>query len=153
MFFAGLGAGASFFRLRLHKRWLWLLLGGASFALVGLARLDAWGFAYPSLGRTPLVAGSFATIIFSLAALERGGHLRLSQRLTWLGAMSYPFYIIHPSVLFLGSAFIYYHPGDKLMFSPLVVFSGFMAASLAVSAMVTFLYDRPLQRFSRRICT
>lgn len=151
MFFAGLAAGATFFRLRLHQNWLWLLLGGASTALVLLARLDAWGYAYPSLDRTPLVAGSFAAIIFSLAALERGGHLRLSPRLAGLGAMSYPFYLIHPSVLFLGSAFIYYHPGDKQIFSPLSVFAGFMAASLAASALVTFLYDRPLQRLSRRV--
>ncbi len=151
MFFAGLGAGAAFFRLRLHRRWLWLLLAGASVALVLLARLDDWGFLYPSLDRTPLVAGSFATIIFSLAALERGGHLRLNHRLAWLGAMSYPFYIIHPSVLFLGSDFLYYRPGDKQMFSPLAVFAGFMAVSLAASALVTFLYDRPLHRLSRRM--
>ncbi|GLR65575.1 acyltransferase [Acidocella aquatica] len=151
MFFAGLGAGATFFRLRLHHRWLWLLLGGASAALMLLTQMDAWGFAYPSLERTPLVAASFAAIIVSLAALERGGHLRLNQRLTRLGAMSYPFYIIHPSVLFLGSAFIYEHPGDKHMFSPLTVFVAFMAASLIASALVTFLYDRPLQRLARRI--
>ena len=151
MFFAGLAAGVAFARLKWHRRWLWLLLGGAGIALVLLARLDAWGFAYPTVDRTPLVAGSFAAIIFALAALERGGHLKLSPHLATLGAMSYPFYIFHPSVLFLGGVFIYYHPADKQMFSPLTVFTVLLLISLGLSALVTFLYDRPLQRFSRRV--
>ena len=65
--------------------------------------------------------------------------------------MSYPFYIFHPSVLFLGGVFIYYHPADKQMFSPLTVFTVLLLISLGLSALVTFLYDRPLQRFSRRV--
>ncbi len=151
MFFAGLAAGAVFFRLRLRQPWPWLLLAGGASALVLLERLDDWGFVYPSLQRAPLVAGSLAAIIVGLAALENGGHLRLSPRLGRLGALSYPFYIFHPSILFLGSVFIYDHPGDKQMFSPLAVFVGFMAASLGASVLVTFFYDRPLQRFARRI--
>ena len=151
MFFAGLGAGLAFARLRWQPRALWALLAAAGVALILLARLDSWGFAYPPASRAPMVAYSFAAIIFALAALERGGHLRLSPRLARLGAMSYPFYIFHPTVLFFGGVLIYYHPADKLLFSPLTVFTFFMAASLGISALVTFWYDRPLQRFSRRI--
>ncbi len=151
MFFAGLAAGFVFVRLQPHRRLLWPLLAAGGIALVLMARLDAGGFAYPTVDRTPLVAGSFAIMIFALAALERGGHLRLDQRLGALGAMSYPFYLFHPSIIFLGNIFIYYHPADRHLVSPPTVFIIVMVASLALSALVTFLFDRPLQRFARRI--
>jgi peptidoglycan/LPS O-acetylase OafA/YrhL len=150
-FFAGLAAGFAFARLRPRPWLLWSLLALSVSALIFLARLDEWGFGYPPVGRAPFVGASFAVIIFALAALERARAIRPRPRLAALGAMSYPFYLFHPAVIYLCGVFVYFHPQYNHFGHPYLVFGAMMTASLILSALVTYLYDRPVQRMLRRL--
>jgi peptidoglycan/LPS O-acetylase OafA/YrhL len=151
LFFCGMAAAALYARIQPPARVLWPLLAASGIALVLFVRLDQWGFAYPPASREPFTGLSFAAVIFTLAALERGGHLRLHRRWAVLGAMSYPFYLLHPAPLFLFNVYVYFHPTAKHIASPTVLFLGAMAVALLLTALVTFLYDRPIQRLARRL--
>lgn len=149
LFFAGLAAGWAFARQHPGPRLLWPLLAASALALALLLRLDAWGTLYPADTRLPLTAAAFATIIFTLAALERSGALRLPRRLAALGAMSYPLYLLHSGAAFIFSAYLFFHPQAHLPALP--VFTTMLALALLASAAAAFLFDAPLQRLARRV--
>lgn len=149
MFFAGLGAGWVFARWRPSPRILWPLFGAGTLALACLLRLDAWGTLYPADTRLPFTAAAFASLLFTLAALERGNHLRLHRRWAALGAMSYPLYLLHSAAAFTFSAYLFFHPQAHLPALP--VFCAMLALALLAAALAAFLFDAPLQRLARRV--
>ncbi len=149
MFFAGLGAGWAFARKPPGPRVLWPLLGASTLALACLLHLDGWGTLYPADTHLPLTAAAFAAVIFALAALEGGGHLRLPARGAALGAMSYPLYLLHSCAAFTFSAYLFFHPGARLPALP--VFAAMLALALLAAAAAAFLFDAPLQRLARRV--
>ena len=82
-----------------------------------------------------------------LAGLERHGLLRLGRKAAWLGALSYPLYICHEPLMLL-----YQQEFAGAKFGRLglyLFFLGGAAAIFAISAAVTFLFDRPIQRLLR----
>jgi peptidoglycan/LPS O-acetylase OafA/YrhL len=155
LFLAGLVAGWAFLRWRPGARILWPFLAAILLALALLLRLDQWGNSYPSAARLPVTAAAFAALIFALAALERGGHLRLSARVAgWgavLGAMSYPIYLLHSCAGFVFSADFFFHPADRAAFAPWPIFLLMVAMTLAASWLAAVLFDAPVQRLARRI--
>lgn len=149
-FFAGLAAGYAYAKLRGGWRaWAVVLaLGGAPF-LVLLAR-EGWGIYYGSGALFIFaMAPAIGATMLGIAGLERAGVFRLGKLAGWLGAMSYPLYVFHEPVMLiidnewpwgrLGAAQLYIH------------FSLLCIAVLLLSALVTFLFDQPLQRCLRHL--
>lgn len=151
LFFIGLGAAWLYLRLQPARGLLWAMLGFGGVALLLLTRSDQWGYAYPTVIGEPFLGLSFAAVIYAFAALERGGHLHVSKRWGALGAASYPLYLFHPSIIFLGDVFFYKLPKMKQFVSPTPLFLGMMAASLALTLVITYLFDRPVQHLVRKI--
>ena len=149
-FFAGLAAGFAYIKCRFTWRiWAGLLVVG-TLAFVLLLPMEGWGVLYGS--HPPFVLGmaaALAVLLLGLAGLERGGGLHLGSWAGWLGAISYPIYIFHEPVMLiitnqlrwgsLGTAGLYTH------------FALLCAAILTISALVTALFDQPLQRALRRL--
>ena len=150
MFFMGLAAAELYARWQPARRQAWslLVLGGG--ALLYYTRASAWGFLYPSVAQMPLASASFACVIFALASLERGGHLRLGPRWGLLGALSYPLYLLHACVTFLVGAYIVYHPRANHALPASALFLGVLMGALVLATAATVLFDRPLQRLVRR---
>ena len=151
MFFAGLGASWAFARLKPPSYILWPLLGSAVIALALLLRLDQWGTLYPLAPRLPFTAVVFAIVIFALAALERGGHLRLGRRGAALGAMSYPLYLMHVIPRFILAVWFFYHPAARHYYPAIPTFFLLLTASLLLAALTAFWFDAPLQRLARKL--
>lgn len=157
LFVCGMAAAALYARWQPPARLLWPLLIISAAALILFVRLDQWGFTYPPASREPFMGLSFAAVIFGLAALERGGHLRLGRRWAWLGDMSYPLYLLHPAPLFLFApgylfnAYMSAHPAASPMATLTMLFLGYMTVTLLAAALVTFLFDRPLRKAARRL--
>jgi peptidoglycan/LPS O-acetylase OafA/YrhL len=146
-FFAGLLAGW-LFAVMTPRPWLcWLLLiAGLAGVLALLPRMQ-WGDAYG----TPLVmvlsSLSIGTAMLGLVGLERLGIIRCGSFARRLGAMSYPLYILHTPLLLVlqleGSGIKLSRPGLYAMTAAvMVVFT-------AISALVAFGIDQPLQRWLR----
>jgi peptidoglycan/LPS O-acetylase OafA/YrhL len=150
-FFAGIAASMALFRAQPGAAWLWRLLAAAGFALILLEGASDWGDLYPPAARLPLVAAAAATAIYALAALERGSHWRINPRWALLGSMSYPLYLLHPSVGFLFAVHFLIHPLAARQFSAYGLFWLMLGLSLLASALVAFLFDAPLQRLARRV--
>jgi exopolysaccharide production protein ExoZ len=149
-FFAGLAAGFAYVKLRLAPQiWAGILMAG-TLLFCGLLPLEGWGAQY---GPSPVFALGMACVLgvamLGLAGLERAGGFTLGRFAGWLGAMSYPIYVFHEPVLLVISNALpwgqHHTPGLYLRFIAIV------AAILTVAALVTFLFDQPLQRFLRRL--
>jgi exopolysaccharide production protein ExoZ len=150
-FFAGLGAGLAYRRLHWPNFALWLLLALSFVAIIKLLSRSSWGFAYPSVNDTPVIAVAIAVFIFSLSALERSRALRIGRWGARLGDMSYPLYIFHPVIIFLMMMAFGYHPAWRQACWPFPLFTLYLAITLPLTAAITFLIDRPLQRALRNI--
>ncbi|MGE4483180.1 acyltransferase family protein [Acidocella sp.] len=150
LFLAGMGAAALHARLRLPAKLLWALLGLSLALLIALMPVQDWGYAYPPAALEPLTGLLLGGLILALAGLERGGHLRLPGWCAWLGAMSYPLYLIHASVSFLAGyeiAFVHPHAPRPATF---LLFLVLLLAALALAAIIA-LIDKPFQRLARRL--
>jgi peptidoglycan/LPS O-acetylase OafA/YrhL len=150
LFFSGLAAGFGFVKFQPPARSLWAALLLSTLALIALTALDQGGFAYPPVNRVPLLGASLAGAIFCLAALERGGHLTLPGPLNALGALSYPLYLFHPAVIFLGSVWFYYHPDARPRLGDVTMLLATLAGSLGAAAIVSMAFDRPVQGWVRK---
>jgi peptidoglycan/LPS O-acetylase OafA/YrhL len=149
-FFAGLAAGYAYAKCRFGWRvWAGLLVLGV--LLFGsLLPMEGWGVLY---GGHPwfvlCMAGALAVLLLGLAGLERASGWRMGRWAGWLGAMSYPIYIFHEPVMLIisneghwgqfGAAGLYLH------------FALLCAAILALAALVSFMFDQPVQRGLRRL--
>jgi peptidoglycan/LPS O-acetylase OafA/YrhL len=149
-FFAGLAAGWVFIRLRPGQRLTWAILGAGAALLLWLLPGCAWGLTYgPTALYTMPLALSLALLILGLAGLERHGTLRLGRLAAWLGALSYPLYLLHEPLMLAASLTL---PPLRLhSFALYLFFALGLAAIYAVTAAVTFGFDQPIQRALRRL--
>lgn len=150
-FFAGLAAGFILLRCRLPSLLNWALLAAGAAGVLAFTRLSAWGFGYPSIDQAPGAALAIGAFIYALSALEQAGALPVRAAFARLGAMSYPLYIFHPALIYAMLLAFYYHPAWRHAFTPLSLLAAFLIVTLALTAAITFLIDRPLQRALRRI--
>lgn len=149
-FFAGLGAGFVYARLRPGRR-VSIGLMAFSFALLMVALpVEDWGRSYSAM---PLFMAGMGIVLagnlLGLALLERHGVLRLGNYALMAGAVSYPLYLFHAPVLLVISNSmkmgLYGTPGLYACLAAVAT------AILAVAFLVTYLFDRPVQRLLRRV--
>ena len=149
-FFAGLVGGYLYAGQRLGRRASIVLVLVAVPLWVLNLPVEGWGVIY---GTGPMfqlrMAFITASCILGFASLERHRVLRLGKFAGWAGAMSYPLYIFHEPVLTLVDNELpwgqYGLPGLYVRFFILIV------AMLGLVALVTFLFDMPVQRGLRRL--
>lgn len=147
----GVAAAWCFARFQPKPRVLWALLGASVLLLLPLEWQDGWGTQYPLTLHLPLTAALMATVIFSLAALERGGHLRPSPRLEACGILAYPLYLLHSDASFAFGAYFFYHPEAEHYFTAPTLFALMFSIALLLSWAGAYLFDVPLQRLVRRM--
>ena len=149
-FFAGLAAGYAYVKCRFTWRiWAGLLVaGGLLFAR--LLPMEGWGVLYGSHPSFVLgMAAALAVLLLGLAGLERAGGFRLGRWAGWLGAISYPVYIFHEPVMLVITNEL--HWGQYGTIGLYTHFALLCGAILGLSALVTFLFDQPVQRALRRL--
>ena len=148
-FFAGLAGGWAYRALRPGSKVSLALLGGGVLALaLSLPELD-WGKAYGPPMFMIFTGFVLASIMLGLAGLERHSILRLGRAAAVLGAMSYPLYMMHEPLMFLMDLNV---PKLRLSMAGLcVLFLSGLVVMLGVAGLVTFLFDRPLQRLLRKV--
>ena len=150
-FFGGLAAGVAFAKWRPGRRTSIALLAISCAVFLAILPVEDWGRSYSLM---PLFMLLMAIVIggniLGLALLERHGVIRLGKYAAWAGAMSYPIYLFHEPVLLLviNRTFPW---GLHHMLSLYVRCGAMIAVILVVAALVTFLYDQPVQRALRRL--
>ena len=150
LFLSGMAAAALHTRLRLPAKALWSILGVSAVLLAAMLPLQNWGYGYPSAALEPVTGLLLGSLILALAGLERSGHLRPPNQCASLGALSYPLYLIHSSVLFIaGYEIAFVHPHAPR--PPAILLFGLLLISTLVLAMAMALIDRPLQKLVRRL--
>lgn len=147
---AGVAAAWVFVRVQPNPRLLWGLLVLSLAVLLPLVWADKWGNEYPATIRVPFAAAALAVLIFSLSALERGGHIRLHPRWEACGIVAYPLYLLHSDISFAFASYFFYHPAAKQDFTAPVMFTIMLVLALIVSWVAAFWFDVPVQRFARR---
>lgn len=147
----GVAAAWVFARVQPRQRLLWAMLGLSAAALLLLERADGWGTLYPVDIRLPFTATAMAMLIFTLAALERGGHLRLHPRWEACGVMSYPLYLLHSDVAFAFAAYFFYHPAARHDFTAPALFAVMLGLAVCAAWAVAYWFDVPVQRALRRV--
>lgn len=148
-FFAGLAGGWAYKALKPGPRTsMALLCVGVVLLALSLPELK-WGAAYGPPMFMIFTGFVFASIMLGLAGLERHDILRLGRTATILGAMSYPLYIMHEPLMLIMDIRIPKLKLDIMGLYALFLFG--LVVIFAVSAAVTFFFDRPVQRFLRRL--
>lgn len=146
-FFAGLLAARLFATVRLRRRTLWTLLAVGIAGVVALLPVTDHGNGYGPPGIVLLSSISIGAFILSLAGLEQQGELKLGRWAVWLGALSYPFYMLH-----LPLQLVMHFEIKPVLFGVAGLY-GLTAVSMAgfmgLSALVAVGFDRPLQRLLR----
>jgi peptidoglycan/LPS O-acetylase OafA/YrhL len=107
--------------------------------LFGLAGLCAGAFV---LAGAPVVPLAWAALILGLALAERGNPLSW-RPLVWLGQVSYATYLCHYLVLVVFK-FLFVEQGRPV---PPVMLLAYLAAVLALSALLYHGFERPAQRW------
>ncbi len=148
-FMAGLAVGLLFIRRKLTARLWGVLAVAGAVVLVLLLPGEGWGITYGTPLHSVFMALALASLIGGLAGLERCSVLRLGGWAAWLGAMSYPLYVFHMPLLLLAAHVLplgRFHGGLLYLHFSLTI--GYI---LLVSALVTVLFDQPVQRALRRL--
>ena len=147
-FFAGLAVGWLFARARLSLR-SWQLMAAMGVVAVGfLLPGEGWGIFFGNPIRGLFMGLALACVIGGLAGMERHGALRLGRFAGWAGAMSYPLYVFHGPLMLLSG--IWYPCAGCHEARLYAYFAVMVVLTLAVAALVTFLFDIPVQRVLRR---
>jgi peptidoglycan/LPS O-acetylase OafA/YrhL len=148
-FFAGLLAGAMFIKFSGGRKLGSALLAAGALLLLACGPALHWGSNYVSPTLMPVVSLGFAAVILGLATLERHGALRLGRWASRLGAISYPLYILHTSMMLIFDECC--HGWLKLGTAGLyALFLGGLAGIYLVAMLAAFGIDQPLQRWLRR---
>ncbi len=148
-FFAGLAAGFAYAKLRLSRRVSMALMAVSLITFLAMLPTEDWGRNYSSMPGFMLgMAAVIAANILGLAALERSGTIRLGKYALWAGAMSYPIYIFHEPILLLINNNI--PLGQYQLPALYACLLATIVTILTATALVTFLYDQPIQRLLRR---
>ena len=148
-FFAGLAAGFAYTRWHPGRRVSTVFTVLSLVIFLAMLPTEDWGRNYSSIPSFMLcMAAVIAANILGLGAMERSGAIRLGKYAVWAGAMSYPLYIFHEPILLLINNNIplgqYHLPA---LYACLLAT---ITAILTVTALVTFLYDQPVQRLLKR---
>ncbi len=150
-FFGGMAAGYAF------TRWRWGARAYAALAVAGVAVLllymlpqENWGEHYGGNSEFDLaVSLALGGVMLGLTGLERLGHLRFGRWAAWLGMLSYPLYIIHmPLMLLADNALHWGHYGTAALY---LRFALLLGGTLLIAALITVLFDQPVQRLLRRL--
>ena len=148
-FFAGLAAGFVFVKYPPGRRTsLVLAVMGGVLLLVALPEMH-WGFGYATPPFALWMGLLLAAIILGLSGLEEAGWLRPYRHAKRLGAMSYPLYILHVPLIFAADQMF-----PAYRFSTVGLYIGLfigVAIIYAVTVIITFGFDRPLQRALSRL--
>jgi exopolysaccharide production protein ExoZ len=150
LFMAGLLAAWLYLRLPASRlAGLMLVATGCGVLLADGPALHWYQIYATGAGLLPL-GGGFAALMLGLATLERTGTLRLPAWVFGLGDISYPLYLLHVPLIFLMDRGF----GGRLHLPPAglyaLVVMGLVVIFL-VAALVTRLFDQPLQRGLRRV--
>lgn len=148
-FFAGMAAAAVYLRRLLSRRVSMFLLAVSAILLILLLPSEAWGLTYGKPLFSLELAFAVAGIILGLAELERHGAIRLGRYAKWAGAISYPLYIFHGSIIMLSETRFPW--GTDHLLGLYIHFAIVAAITLMISALVAFLFDMPVQRALRRL--
>ena len=149
-FFGGLAAGYAYVKCRFGWRvWAGLLAAGA-LLLCAMVPMEGWGTQYGSGGTfTTLFSCALGAFILGLAGLERLGVFRLGRLAGWLGMVSYPLYVLHmPLMLLTDNALHWGLFAGWALYAHFILLTG---GTLLLSALVTVLFDQPVQRGLRRL--
>jgi peptidoglycan/LPS O-acetylase OafA/YrhL len=144
-FFAGLAAGWLFLNATIGRRTGWGLLGIGTLALLACLPELHWGHDYLTRALAPVLALAFGAVVLGLASLERAGVFRPGRWARWLGAASYPLYILHTSLMMV----FYVHTGGTWRYGEAGLYAVFFVTLFAIWAAafaVALLVDQPLQR-------
>lgn len=149
-FFSGLAAGYCFAKFRFSRTAYGLILVAGLLLFLNHLPAEQWGLIYDlSPAYATLMAILLAAALLGLAGLERAGAFTLGRWAGWLGAISYPLYIFHAPVFLIVSnnlhLGLHHAPGLYLRLAALI------SAIFLIAALVTFLFDQPVQRGLRRL--
>jgi peptidoglycan/LPS O-acetylase OafA/YrhL len=147
-FFAGLLAGWIFVKIPVPRTVAFALIAAGIAGLLSVLPAMHWGYDFGN----PILAipSGFAVagLIVGLALLERSGLFTLGAAARWLGAMSYPLYILHAPLLLISYMEL---NGVKLRAPELFLLGAvWLLAIYVVCAVLTFCFDQPLQKLLRR---
>lgn len=109
----------------------------------------SWGNGYGSPGIMMIVAPALALILLGLVGLEQCGWLKLSRHFGFAGAISYPLYIFHTSLMLVITIAL---PKLHLhSFGLVLCFLCELVIVYGVASLVTHYFDQPLQSFLRGV--
>jgi peptidoglycan/LPS O-acetylase OafA/YrhL len=150
LFVAGLLAALVYLRLPLGRFAAAVLIAAGVAVLVATGPSVDWYAAYAQGAAMMLQGAGFGAVMLGLAVLERAGTLRLPALAGRLGDMSYPLYILHlPLMLIMEASCTSWLRLPLWGLYSLAVVD--LAAIYAVCALVTLVYDQPVQRVLRHV--
>ena len=143
-FVMGMATGLLFLRSGLDRRWaLPLILGGLG-AVAAVAACSPW-LPYVVI-HTALLGPAFAALIFGLGLRPAGVGVLEGRVMEALGEASYPFYLLHSTVL--GSFFLDWKTGHA-KHQTLGGLAMWLLIAIATAVLVDRLIERPLRRLLR----
>lgn len=149
-FFGGMAGAYAYVKWRFNAPVCAGLAVAGAAALFYLLPQENWGERYGGNSEFNLaVSFALGAVMLGLAGLERQGRLRLPRWAGWLGMVSYPLYIIHMPLMLLADNMLHW---GRYAQGPLYAhFALLLGATLAISVLVTMLFDQPVQRQLRRL--
>jgi exopolysaccharide production protein ExoZ len=146
-FFCGLLGGWIFARVRLHAAFGPVLMIAGAAGVVATLHLTHNAHGYGPPAAFVYDGFAYAGLISGAAVLERAGVLRFGSVARRLGALSYPLYIVHQSLLLVFRRMHFSIAGVPATAALLI---GLIIVIYGVAAALAFGVDQPLQNWLRR---